>query len=64
MNRARKAVLEGAILVTRLHILPRDRIEREMDRLAIAIEKTSGPREREAWSWLVAKRDDFFAARS
>ncbi len=62
-NRARNAVLEGAILVTRLHILPRDKIEREMDYLSVAIEKTAGPREREAWSWLVQKRDAFYMAR-
>lgn len=61
-NRARNAVLEGAILVTRLHLLPRERVEREMDHLAIAVEKTAGPREREAWSWLIAKRDAFYAA--
>jgi len=63
-NRARNAVLEGAILVTRLHILPREKILREMDILSSAIEKTAGPREREAWSWLVKKREDFFAART
>lgn len=61
-NRARNAVLEGAILVTRLHLLPREKIEREFDYLSIAIEKTAGPREQEAWSWLVAKRDAFYAA--
>jgi hypothetical protein len=62
-NRARNAVLEGAILVTRLHLLPRDKIEREIDYLSIAIEKTAGPREREAWSWILAKRDAFYAPR-
>lgn len=61
-NRARNAVLEGAILVTRLHLLPREKVDREIDYLSIAIEKTAGPREREAWSWLVRKRDDFYAA--
>ncbi len=62
-NRARNAVLEGAILVTRLHLLPREKIDRELDTLSIAIEKTAGPREREAWTWLMQKRDDFYAAR-
>jgi hypothetical protein len=61
-NRARNAVLEGAILITRLHLVPREKIDRELDHLAIAIEKTAGPREREAWSWLLRKRDDFYAA--
>ena len=45
----------------RLHILPRDKIEREIAYLAIAIEKTAGPREREAWSWLMQKRGAFYA---
>lgn len=63
-NRARNAVLEGAVLITRLHLLPREKIEREMGTLSIAIEKTAGPREREAWSWLVEKRDEFYAVQS
>jgi len=60
-NRAANAVLECAILLTRLHILPRDKIEREIAYLAIAIEKTAGPREQEAWSWLMQKHDAFYA---
>jgi uncharacterized protein len=60
-NRARNAILECAILLTRLHILPREKIGREIDYLSIAIEKTAGPREREAWSWLMQKRDAFYA---
>jgi hypothetical protein len=51
-NRAQAAVIEAAILVSRLHLLPREKIEKEMAYLAIAIEKTAGPRERDAWSWL------------
>lgn len=61
-NRARNAILEAAILMTRLHMLPREKIEREIAYLSIAIEKTAGPREQEAWSWLMEKRDKFFAA--
>jgi hypothetical protein len=60
-NRAANAVLECAILLTRLQLLPRDKIEREIAYLAIAIEKTAGPREREAWSWLMQKREAFYA---
>ncbi|WP_343055191.1 DUF447 domain-containing protein [Azospirillum oleiclasticum] len=52
-NRAQAAVIEAAILVSRLHLLPADKIEREMAYLSIAIEKTAGPEEREAWGWLV-----------
>jgi hypothetical protein len=60
-NRASNAVLECAILLTRLHMLPREKIEREIAYLAIAIEKTAGPQEREAWSWLMQKREAFYA---
>jgi len=54
-NRAQAAVLEAAILVSRLHMLPWEKIESEVKYLSIAIEKTAGPAEREAWSWLVEK---------
>ncbi|QBR70060.1 DUF447 domain-containing protein [Beijerinckiaceae bacterium] len=60
-NRARNAVLEFAILVTRLHILPREKIDREIAYLSIALEKTAGPEEREAWSWLMQKYEAFYA---
>ena len=51
-NRAQAAVIEGAVLVSRLHLLPREKIESEMAYLQIAIDKTAGPSEREAWGWL------------
>jgi hypothetical protein len=51
-NRAQAAVIEGAILISRLELLPADKIDREMEYLAIAIDKTAGPAEREAWQWL------------
>jgi len=54
-NRAKAAVIEAAILVSRLHLLPRDQIEREIAGLRIAVDKTAGPEEREAWGWLMAK---------
>jgi uncharacterized protein len=41
--------------LTRLHILPREKIDREIAYLSIAVEKTAGPSEREAWSWLMEK---------
>lgn len=52
LNRAQAAVVEGAVLVSRLHLLPSDKIEREMAYLQIAIDKTAGPVEHEAWGWL------------
>ncbi|MEJ0092635.1 MAG: DUF447 domain-containing protein [Methylocella sp.] len=60
-NRAKNAVLECAILMTRLHMLPREKIDSEIAYLSIAIEKTAGPREREAWSWLMHAREAFYA---
>ena len=51
-NRAQAAVIEGAVLVSRLHLLPRAKIESEMAYLQIAIDKTAGPSEHEAWNWL------------
>jgi hypothetical protein len=54
-NRAQAAVLEAAILSTRLHMLDSEKILSEMRYLAIAISKTAGPREREAWDWIEDK---------
>lgn len=54
LNRAQAAVVEGAVLVSRLHLLPADKISREMDYLQIAIDKTAAAQEREAWGWLRA----------
>ena len=58
-NRAQAAVIEGAILISRLELLPLDKIQREMAYLEIAVEKTAGPIEREAWGWLEARLDEF-----
>ena len=54
-NRAQAAVIEAAILVSRLHMLPREKIEAEIAYLQIAISKTAGPAEAEAWGWLMEK---------
>jgi uncharacterized protein len=51
-NRAQAAVIEGAVLVSRLRMLPAEKIDGEMAYLQIAIDKTAGPAEREAWQWL------------
>lgn len=56
-NRARSAVVEAAILVSRLHMLPIEKIDAELAYLQIAIDKTAGPAEREAWGWLIEKID-------
>ena len=52
-NRAKAAVVEAAILVSRLHFLPREKVEAEIAYLAIAVEKTAGAEEAEAWAWLM-----------
>ena len=52
-NRAKAAVVEAAILVSRLHLLPRAKVEAEIAHLAIAVEKTAGAEETEAWAWLM-----------
>jgi uncharacterized protein len=54
-NRAQAAVLELAILTSRLDLLPVDKVEREIDYLRIALDKTAGPRERLAWDWLMSR---------
>jgi uncharacterized protein len=51
-NRAQAAVVEGAVLVSRLHMLSADKIDTEFGYLQIAIDKTAGDAEREAWQWL------------
>jgi hypothetical protein len=58
-NRAQAAVIEAAILVSRLHLLPREKVAREIAYLEIAVAKTAGPREREAWGWLQARIAEF-----
>jgi uncharacterized protein len=51
-NRARHAVLEAAILATRTHLLPPEQIRQEFARLQVIVDKTAGPREREAMTLL------------
>ena len=46
-------MVEAAILVSRLHLLPMEKIDAEIAYLRIAIDKTAGPEEREAWEWLM-----------
>jgi uncharacterized protein len=54
-NRAQAAVLEAAILSTRLDRLPPEKVLSEMRYLHIAVSKTAGPAEREAWAWIEEK---------
>lgn len=54
-NRARHAVVEAAILVTRLHLLGADEVARRLRDLSAWVEKTGGHREREAFALLEAR---------
>jgi uncharacterized protein len=58
-NRAQFAVLEAAILISRLELLPLQKIESEIEYLRIGLEKTAGEREREAWGWIMAFVDNY-----
>ena len=60
-NRAQAAVLEAAVLVSRLHMLPPEKIAAEIAYLIIAVEKTAGDRERQAWSWLLERIENYNA---
>lgn len=54
-NRAQSAVIEAAVLTSRLGMLPEEKVRQEIAYLTIAIEKTAGERELEAWGWLMDK---------
>lgn len=47
-NRAKHAVIEAAILATRLDFLPGREVEESLSRLQTIVEKTAGPKETEA----------------
>jgi uncharacterized protein len=61
-NRAKAAVIEASILVSRLHMLPRDKVEREIAYLEIAVAKTASAAEEEAWTWLMERIRQFYAS--
>jgi hypothetical protein len=54
LNRARHAVLEAAILATRVHLTGAPPVLAEYAKLAVAVEKTGGDPEREAMRLLEA----------
>jgi hypothetical protein len=53
-NRAKHAVVEAAILATRVALLPAEEIEAEYRRLAVLVQKTGGAQEQEAFALLQA----------
>jgi hypothetical protein len=52
-NRAKHAVVEAAILATRVGLLPVDEIYAQLDRLRSWVEKTGGPAEERAFAMLL-----------
>lgn len=52
-NRAQFAVLEAAILFSRVQWLTPEKIASELAYLKIGLEKTAGEREWQAWDWLM-----------
>ena len=63
-NRAKHAVLEAAILATRLHILPADEVHGELNRLLPLVEKTAGRAEVAAFQFLQNYIAEFYASAS
>ena len=63
-NRAQYAVLEAAILVSRLHRLPKEKIAHDLAYLQIGFDKTAGAKERQAWDWLMAAIDNHTATQN
>jgi uncharacterized protein len=58
-NRAQFAVLEAAILLSRLDRLPWEKIQSELDYLRIGLDKCGGDKELEAWGWLMAEVEQY-----
>ncbi len=52
LNRARHAVLEASILASRARMLAADELRAELRRLQVLVDKTAGPREREAMEYV------------
>ena len=54
-NRAQSSIIEAAILVSRINIIPIKKIKKEINYLKIAIDKTAGNNEKIAWKKLIKK---------
>jgi hypothetical protein len=52
LNRARHAVLEASILASRARLLAAEDLRAELRRLQLIVDKTAGPREREAMEYV------------
>ena len=60
-NRGRHAIIEAAILCTRLHLLPQADVESQMDILQSAVEKTGGDEETETFRMLADHMAEYYA---
>lgn len=60
-NRAKHAVLEAAILATRVFLLSEDEVKSQMDALRIIVEKTAGEAETEAFTLLEKYVENHYA---
>jgi uncharacterized protein len=53
LNRARHAVLEASILASRVRRFPAEDLRADLRRLQVLVDKTAGPREREAMDYVM-----------
>ncbi|MDA9718768.1 DUF447 family protein [Betaproteobacteria bacterium] len=58
-NRAQAAIIEASVLMSRLDLLSQDKIKQEIKYLKIAISKTAGRKEIQAWEWLMEKYENY-----
>jgi hypothetical protein len=61
LNRAKHAVVEAAILATRLHLISADEMRTEYRKLRVLVDKTGGPAEHAAFEFLAAHIEGVFA---
>ena len=58
-NRAQFSVIEASVLVSRLGMISMEKILKEVKYLKIGVDKTSGPKEEEAWGWIQNKINNY-----
>ena len=58
-NRAQAAIIEASVLMSRLDLLSQDKVKQEIKYLQIAISKTAGKKEIQAWEWLMEKYENY-----
>ena len=63
LNRAKHAVVEAAILATRLHLIPPAEVRADYRKLRVLVEKTGGPAEHEAFEFLTVHVEQALAGR-